>query len=125
MAARFQESETRKVLRTMIGFMSPAEMVTLHKDRQLRDTDVPVWIEETLRKECKFVVRRLRRYEQKIIARFGHLSTVAEKLAIYHLVWDNWDGLEPCPYHEMRTLRRYFDSNIPAEIKERIRRAET
>ena len=105
--------------------MSPAEMIVLHKDQQLRNTDVPDWIEETLRKECKLVVERLPRYEEKIRNRFGYLSTLAEKLAIYHLVWDNWDDLEPCPFTEMRTLRRYFDSNISEETKRKIQRAKT
>ena len=101
--------------------MSPKEMTVLHKDRQLRNTDVPQWIEGTLRRECTLVIERLRKYEDKIVERYGHLSTIAEKLSVYHTIWENWDGLEPCPFDRMRTLRQYYDSNIPEEIKRKIR----
>ena len=124
MFQNFRSAETRRVLRTMIGFMSPEEMVVLHRDRQLRNTDVPAWIEGVLREECTLVVNRLRIYEDKIVREYGHLSTMAEKLSIYHTIWENWDGLEPCPFTRMRTLRQYFDTNIPEQIKSAIRRSE-
>ena len=120
----FSNRETRRVLRTMLGNMYPAQMVTLHKDRELRNSDVSDWIEQTLRQECTLVLKRLEKYENKILERYGHLPTMAEKLEIYHEIWENWDGLEPCPFTRARTLKNYFDKCIPEEVKNRIRRHE-
>ena len=122
MAETFRNPSTKKTLRIMLGNMYPSEMSDLTEDRQIRDTDVPEWIERTLREECTLVVERLPRYEAKILERYGPISSLIGKLVIYHTVRDNWDSLEPCNFTRMMPLRCYFDDQISDEIKNRIAR---
>ena len=100
--------------------MYPSEMFDLADDRQIRNTDVPEWIEQTLREECKLILDRLPRYEQRILEKYGHIGSLVGKLSVWHTVRDNWDGLEPCNFEFQQPLRCYFDENIDPEIKNRI-----
>ena len=132
MTERFSNPWTRKTLTILLGNMYPSEMADLSRDRQLRNTDIPVWIDETLREKCTLVVARLPRYEQRIQQMYGPLSenpqpitTLADKLTIYHTVRDDWDSLEPCNFTRMHPIRDYYDSQIPDHIKRRIQRANS
>ena len=104
----------------MLGNMYPSEMLELTEDRQIRDTDVPAWIEKTLREECSFLITRLPRYENQILAKYGNIGSLLGKISIYHTVRDNWDGLEPCNFEFMKPLRYYYDENIDPDLKNRI-----
>ena len=119
----FRSSEVNRIMRIMLGFMSPEEMATLIKDREVARTDIPKWVDLMIRKNCKLVVARLPRYEVRIRERFGVMNHIVEKLAVWHLVNDNWDGLEPCNFDRLRTLRQFYDSNIDRDLRNRIRRA--
>ena len=107
----FRSQTTTRILNKMVGKMRPSEILHLVKDRELRQSDVPEWIERLLRRECKILIRRLGRYEAKIRDRHGFLGSVIEKLAVYPMIWDNWDGSEPFPWTEERKLEAYFDAN--------------
>lgn len=122
MCPYFRNAGTRKTLRIMLGNMYPSEMADLSADRQIQKSNIPCWIEETLQEECKLVVARLPRYEEKIRAKYGVLETLAEKLTVYHTVWDDWDSLEPCKFVQMKSLRYYFDEHIDPVVKRRIER---
>ena len=124
MSQYFQNAGTRKTMRIMLGNMYPSEMADLGEDRQVRKTNIPCWIEETLQEECKIVVARLPRYEEKIRARYGVIESLAGKLTVYHTVWDDWDSLEPCKFTQMKSLRYYFDEHIDPAVKRRIARAQ-
>ena len=91
--------------------MKPSEILHLVKDRELRESDIPEWVERMLRKECKLLVERLMRYNAKIRDRHGFLGSVIEKLVVYPNIWENWDGTEPFPWRDERPLEAYFDSN--------------
>ena len=120
MSQQFRNAGTRKTMRIMLGNMYPSEMADLSLDRQVQRFNIPWWIEETLQEECKIVVARLPRYEEKIRSKYGILESLAEKLTVYHTVWDDWDSLEPCKFHQMRSLRYYFDEHIDPIVKKRI-----
>ena len=113
---------TRQTLRTMLGNMYPSEIADMTEDRQIRKTNIPLWIEEILTKECSYVVARLPRYEEKIRQKYGHVDTLVDKLRVYHTVRDNWDSLEPCNFISMMPLRYYFDEHIDNTVKRRIDR---
>ena len=123
MTEDFTNPWTRKTLKTMLGFMYPSEMAELTEDRQVRQTDIPEWVERTLRRECTYVVRRLPRYERQIQARYGDLDSLVKKLAVYHTVRDDWDSLEPCNFEFMQPLYRYYDCKLDPVVKARIDRA--
>ena len=116
---------TRQTLRTMLGNMYPSEIADLAEDRQIRQTNIPLWVEEILTEECSYVVARLPRYEKKILQKYGHIDTLIGKLRVYHLVRDNWDSLEPCNFISMMPLRYYFDEYIDDFTKRRIDRSYT
>ena len=121
----FHNSFTRKTLKTMLGNMFPCEMADLAEDPQLSQSDVPKWIERTLRKECKYVIKRLPRYEQKIIEKLGYQpQSLVRRMSVYYQVRDNWDDLEPCNFDLPRPIRCFYDCQIPQDIKDRINRAE-
>ena len=109
----FRSQTTTRILNKMVGKLKPSEILHLVKDRELRDSDVPEWIERLLRRECRVLIARLRRYEDRIRDRYGFLGSVIEKLAIYSTIWSNWDGNEPFPWTEEKKLEAYFDSNQP------------
>ena len=111
---------TRRTLKIMIGNMYPSEMWELTEDRQIRTSDVPEWIEQTLREECKLLIARLPRYEALIEAKYGVIGSLIGKISVWHTVRDNWDGLEPCNFENMKPLRYYFDEHIDEAIKLRI-----
>ena len=115
---------TQQILRTMLGNMYPSDISDLSEDRQIRRTNIPAWIEQTLMAECTYVVARLPRYEEKIRQKYGHIDTLVGKLRIYHTVRDDWDSLEPCKFTQMKSLRFYFDEHIDPVIKRRIERSQ-
>ena len=123
MTDSFRNPTTRKTLLIMMGNMYPSEMYELTRDPQLKNTDVPEWIDQTIREQCGLVIARIPRYEEKFLRRFGHTPSLIGKLAAYHEVWDNWDSLEPCAYPSPQPLRKYFDEHIDPTVKERIARA--
>ena len=120
MAHLYANASTRKTLRIMLGNMYPSEMADLVEDRQVQGTDIPVWVEQTLREECKLLVARLPRYDDKIKEQYGVLDTLVAKITVYHTVCDNWDNMEPCNFSSMKPLRYYFDEHIDPQIKHRI-----
>ena len=120
MTEDFRNPSTRKTLTIMIGNMYPSEMADLIEDRQVRRTDVPEWLERTLQSECKYVVERLPRYETLIRLRYGQVDSLVKKLAVYHTVCDDFDGLEPCNFEFMKPLYKYFDQNLDRATKRRI-----
>ena len=91
--------------------MTPKEVLHLVKDKELKNSDIPEWVERTLREECTVLIGRLARYEARIRDRFGFLGSTIEKLAIYHDIWTNWDGSEPFPWREERTIDAFLDAN--------------
>ena len=107
----FKSAKTRKIMRKMIGKMYPKELLHLVQDRELKETDVPTWVERTLREECKTLIRRLGHYDGRIRDRFGFLGSVIEKLVIYPKIWTNWDGSEPFAWRDDHPIEDYFDSN--------------
>ena len=117
----FRNDFTRKTLKIMLGNMYPSEMADLVQDPQIRRTDIPDWIEQTLRRECTYVVQRMPRYQRKMTEILGYEpGCVVRKLSVYYMVRDNWDDLEPCNFEFMKPIRCYFDCQIPQAIKDRI-----
>lgn len=116
----FRNPSTRKTLKIMIGNMYPSEMADMIEDRQVRRTDVPEWLERTLKAECKYVVERLPRYETLIRLKYGQIDSLVKKLSVYHTVCDNFDDLEPCNFEFMKPLFKYFDRNLDRATKRRI-----
>ena len=100
--------------------MYPSEMFDLTEDRQIQDTDIPNWVEQTLRQECKLIIARLPRYETRINEMYGPISSLVGKITVYHTVCDDWDSMEPCNFQNMQPLRHYFDEHIDPTIKHRI-----
>ena len=100
-------------MREMLGNLKPDDIVDLVSDPKIKSTDVPQWVELTLRQNCTVIIERLKRYDSKIIQKFGRpIPSLVKKLKIYNQIWDNWDGLEPFPYKETRKLKYYFDDMI-------------
>lgn len=97
------------IMKEMLGNMKPNEIVDLISDRRVRRTDVPNWVEATLRQHCKILVSRLVRYDQKIRRKFGRFPSLVKIIKEYHGIWDNWDSLEPFPYTEMKPIKCYYD----------------
>ena len=122
MTSTFRDPFTRRTLKIMLGNMYPSEIWELTEDRQIRDTDVPAWVERTLREECGLLLSRLPRYETRLQEKHGIIGSLIGKITYWHTVYDNWDNLEPCPYEFQRPLRYYFDEHIDATIKGRIAR---
>ena len=105
----YSNEKSRKIMTAMLGNMKPDEIVDLISDRRIRRTDVPNWVEATLRENCKILVARLLRYDSKIRAKFGRFPSLVKIIKEYHNFWDNWDSLEPFPFTEMRQLKYYYD----------------
>ena len=120
MAHLYANATTRKTLRIMLGNMYPSEMSDLTEDRQVRNTDIPDWVEQTLQEECKLLIARLPRYEDRILEKYGPIESLIGKIMVYHTVCDNWDSMEPCNFSQMRPLRYYFDEHIDPVVKQRI-----
>ena len=106
----FKSARTKAIMRKMVGGMTPKEVLHLVKDRDLRNSDVPEFVERLLREEGTILMSRLRHYEARILDKYGFLGSVIEKLAIYNRIWMNWDGLEPFPWREERTIDAYLDN---------------
>ena len=125
MSDDFVNATTRKTLNLMVGNMYPSEMADLVEDAQVRETDVPDWIERTLRANCKYVIARLPRYETLIRVKYGEVGSLIKKLAVYHTVRDNFDGLEPCDFDFMKPIYKYYDWNLDREVKAKIDQANS
>lgn len=98
-----------QIMKDMLGNMKPDEIVELISDRRVRRSDVPKWVEATLREHCKILVARLPRYDTKIRRKFGRFPSLVKILKDYHNLWDDWDSKEPFPYTELQPIRFYFD----------------
>ena len=108
----FQNKDTRKIMTKMLGNMTPMEITTVIKDKEVARSDIPDWVELVLQENCSIIKSRIILYEEKIQERFGDLKYFVQKLSIYHLIWNNWDGNEPCPITEPMPLAYFFDTAI-------------
>ena len=116
LAHHYSNQRTRAIMKEMLGNMKPDDVLELISDPKIKSTDVPQWVELTLRQNCKIIARRLRKYDSKIIQKFGRpISSLVKKLKIYNQIWDNWDGQEPFPYPDTRKIKYYFDDVVEGQ----------
>ena len=111
----FRSNRTRKISKKMLGNMKPSEIVELVKDVDVRNSDVPQWVDLMITEYCKMFVERCRFYEGRFEHRYPEATTLIEKMEKYRHVWVNWDGLEPFPWREERPIKYFFDSNQPRQ----------
>ena len=103
----------------MVGTLTPVEIAEIIEDREVMKTDIPQWIEIIVQENCGMVLKRLRGYEEAIQRKYGQINFTIQKLALYHRLWTNWDGEEPCPFNESVPLNRFFDEQIKSDLEMR------
>ena len=108
----FNSSRSRRISKKMLGNMKPCEILDLVSDPQLKKSDVPKWVELSIKEYCTVLVERFECYEARIVNRYGQVDSLIEKMVHYRNIWVNWDGLEPFPWREERSIKYYFDENI-------------
>ena len=108
----FRSSRTRGISKKMLGNMKPSEIVELVADSEIKNSDVPNWVELMISEYCKLFVRRCEFYDTRFENRFPEATSLIQKMACYRHVWVNWDGLELFPWREERSIKYFFDSNI-------------
>ena len=96
----------------MLGILTPAEISEVIEDKEVAQTDVPDWVELVLQEKCTIVLQRLGLYENRLLEKYGMVQHTIQKLSVYHKIWTNWDGQEPCPFYSNQPLARFFDENI-------------
>ena len=110
----FRSTRTRQITKKMLGNMKPSEMLELVTDPEIKNSDVPRWVELMIEEYCSMLVERFEWYEARYENRYGQIDSLIEKMVHYRTVWVNWDGLEPFPWREERPIKYYFDSNVRA-----------
>ena len=96
----------------MIGSLTPAEIAEIIEDDEVQQTDVPQWVELVIEEKCSMVLQRLQLYEEKYKDKYGTIPHTVQKLALYHHIWTNWDGKEPCQYDGPMPLSMFYDDTI-------------
>lgn len=114
----FRSNRTKNLSKKMLGNMKPAEILEMVKDSQLKESDVPQWVEAMIAEFCTVLVRRFDFYDARYQNRYADASTLIEKMVVYRTLWVNWDGLEPFPWREERPIKYYFDSNIRNYVRD-------
>ena len=108
----FRSARIKSLSKKMLGNMKPTEIFELVTDRQMKQSDVPLWVESMITEFCTILTQRFEFYEARYLNRFEHATTLIEKMVHYRKIWVNWDGLEPFPWREERPIKYYFDSNL-------------
>ena len=113
----FKNENTRNILAKMVGTLTPGEISDVIEDKEVAKTDLPKWVELVLQEKCKTVLNRLTLYENRYYEKYGLVQHTIQKLSVYHLMWTNWDGLEPCPFYSAQPLHCFFDENLSANME--------
>lgn len=108
----FRSNRINEISRKMLGNMKPSEILELVRDPQIKNSDVPKWVELVIEEYCTILVRRFEFYDARFVNRHGQLDSLIEKMTYYRTLWVNWDGLEPFPWREERPIKYYFDRNL-------------
>ena len=116
MIRNFQNKDTRRIMTKMLGNMTPAEITKVIQDKEVTRSDIPEWVELVLQENCSIIRSRITLYEDKIQEKFGTMKYLVQKLSVYHLIWNNWDGDEPCPVSDPMPLAFFFDTSINERI---------
>lgn len=97
--------------------MKPSEILEMVSDGQLKESDIPSWVEAMIEEYCTILVQRFDFYEARYHNRYAEFTSLIGKMTCYRKVWVNWDGLEPFPWREERPIKYYFDSNIQSHVR--------
>ena len=114
MIRNFKSERTRDTMTKMLGTLTPMEIAEVIEDKEVAKTDIPKWVELVLQEKCTKVIQRMNIYEDDLTKRYGMVQHTIQKLSVYHMIWTNWDGQEPCPFYSNQPLYRFFDENITA-----------
>ena len=112
MFSNFTNVRTKATLAKMLGNLTPAEICEVIEDKEVARTDIPAWTELVIQENCTMVMERLTLYKDSILEKYGEVKFTVQKLSIYHKIWTNWDGQEPCPCEYNMTLNFFYDSAI-------------
>ena len=108
----FRSNRIREISRKMLGNMKPSEIVELVSEPDVKNSDVPAWVDLVIEEYCKIFTERCSFYESRFEYRYGRNLSLIAKMDKYRTVWVNWDGLEPFPWREERPIKYFFDENI-------------
>ena len=112
MISNFKNQHARAILARMLGKMTPAEICAVIEDKEVKRTDIPKWTELVIQENCTILLERLKLYTDSINQKYGDILYTVQKLSVYHKIWTNWDGKEPCPFNEGVPLESFYDSAI-------------
>ena len=102
----------------MLGNMKPSEILEMVEDAQIKESDVPRWVEAMIEEYCTILLQRFDFYEARYTNRFPEATTFIEKMTRYRSLWVNWDGLEPFPWREERPIKYYYDANLRSRVRD-------
>ena len=112
MFRNFKSDATRDIMAKMLGTLTPAEISEVIEDQEVAKTDIPKWVELVVQEKCTIIMKRLELYEQQFLDRYGVVQHTIQKLSVYHKIWTNWDGCEPCQFDDNMPLYYFFDTNV-------------
>ena len=108
----FNSNRSRQISKKMLGNMKPSEILDLVRDPHIKKSDVPKWVEQSIEEYCTVLVERFECYEERFLNKHDQVDSLIEKMFFYRNIWINWDGLEPFPWRNERSIKYYFDENI-------------
>ena len=114
MFSNFKNARTKATLAKMLGTLTPTEICDVIEDKEVARTDIPTWTELVIQENCTIILKRLELYNDSIRRKYGDIKFTIQKLSIYHKIWMNWDGNEPCPCERNEKLEFFYDSTILA-----------